>query len=81
MYCVTSAKNRFAKILEIFENFSEIAFLDFDFTEWAGLALSTHILKKLEWIFAKSGALARNRTGATPRVRSFAFYGNGVFYH
>ena len=38
-------KNRFGNVLEFFENLSEIAFLDFDFTEWAELALSNFCMK------------------------------------
>ena len=35
-----SEKSQFAKILELFEIFDEVAFLDFDFSEWAELAVS-----------------------------------------
>ena len=37
-----SEKSQFAKILELFEDFGEIAFLDFVRTEWAELALSNY---------------------------------------
>ena len=57
-----SEKNQFVKILEIFENFDEVAFLDFVRTEWAEFALSTYrdsFLKKnrlehltASWIWA-----------------------------
>ena len=37
-----SGKNRVANFLEFFERNDEIAFLAFDFTEWAELALSIY---------------------------------------
>ena len=37
-----SEKNKFANLLEFFEDFDEVFFLDFDFTEWAGLVLSSY---------------------------------------
>ena len=33
-------KKSLAKFLEFFENFNEVAFLDFDFTKWVVLVLS-----------------------------------------
>ena len=37
-----SEKSQFANLLEFFENFDEVFFLDFDFTKWAELAVSNH---------------------------------------
>ena len=37
-------KNHFANFLEFFENFDEVAFLDFVRTEWVKLALSIYMI-------------------------------------
>ena len=39
-----SEKNQFANFLGFVEDFGEVAFLEFDFTEWAELALSIQLI-------------------------------------